>query len=427
MKMNTILYISKAFDLIKNRDNIQNNASSIEKTLLEVRENIINYGDDALKEYTKKFDGVPLNSLFVTQEEIQNVEIDEKLQEAITLAYGNIYLFHKAQYDALQSSLKTETTNGVMCWRKFTPIEKVGLYVPSGTAPLFSTVLMTALPAQIAGCKEIILSTPPQKDGKIHPAILFTAKICGVTKILKSGGAQAIFAMAYGTQSVPKVYKIFGPGNQFVDGAKRMVQNSVAIDMPAGPSEVMIVCDNTSNPKVIASDVLSQLEHDKNASSIIICNDIIHIEKINKEIYERIQKAPRKTILDSSITNYYAIFAENIEDSVDFINEYAPEHLIINMQNYKTFVEKINNAGSIFLGKYSAESIGDYASGTNHTLPTSGFARSFSGLSVESFGKFISFQEVSQEGFENIAKAVHIMAEAEGLYEHANAILTRKE
>ena len=424
MQMNTTLSILEAEILLQSR-NKSNQDSSLQESLRLIEAEIKNKGDDALKHFTQKFDGVVLANLFATKEEMQNAKIEKELEDAITLAYYNIKKFHMEQLQTLQTQKKVETTKGVVCWRKFTPIEKVGLYVPGGTAPLLSTVLMTAIPAQIAGCKEVILATPPQKDGTIHPAILFTAKLCGVQKILKAGGAQAIFAMAYGTQSVPSIYKIFGPGNKFVDGAKQMIQNTVAIDMPAGPSEVMVVCDVTANPKVIASDVLSQLEHDVLASAVLICNSKTYIEQINNAILERMQISPRWNIVEKSIKNYHPIYCKNLEESADFINVYAPEHLILNMQGYQNFAEKIINAGSVFLGKYAAESIGDYASGTNHTLPTNGFAKSFSGLSVESFGKFVTFQEISQEGFENISKPVKMMAEAEGLYEHANAIHTR--
>jgi histidinol dehydrogenase len=424
MQMNTTLSILEAEILLQSR-NKSNQDSSLQERLSSIEAAIKQNGDEALKHFTQKFDSVTLENLFVTEEEIQNAKVGKELEEAITLAYNNIKKFHMEQLQTLQTQKKVETTKGVVCWRKFTPIEKVGLYVPGGTAPLFSTVLMTAIPAKITGCKEIVLATPPQKDGTIHPAILFTAKLCGVKIILKAGGAQAIFAMAYGTKSVPKVYKIFGPGNKFVDGAKQMVQNTVAIDMPAGPSEVMVVCDVTANPNVIASDVLSQLEHDVLASAVLICNSKTHIEQINDAILERTQNAPRKEVIEKSISNYYAIYCDNLEESVSFVNNHAPEHLILNMNGYKNFVEKITNAGSVFLGKYAAESIGDYASGTNHTLPTNGFAKAFSGLSVESFGKFVTFQEVSQDGFNNIANSVKIMAKAEGLHEHANAIYTR--
>jgi len=424
MQINQTLGILEAEILLKNR-NKSNQDLSVQERLRSIEAAIKQNGDSALKELTQKFDGVTLENLFVMEEEIQNAKVGKELEEAITLAYNNIKKFHMEQLQTLQTQKKVETTKGVVCWRKFTPIEKVGLYVPGGTAPLFSTVLMTAIPAKITGCKEIVLATPPQKDGTIHPAILFTAKLCGVKIILKAGGAQAIFAMAYGTKSVPKVYKIFGPGNKFVDGAKQMVQNTVAIDMPAGPSEVMVVCDVTANPKVIASDVLSQLEHDVLASAVLICNSKTHIEQINDAILERTQNAPRKEVIEKSISNYYAIYCDNLEESVSFVNNHAPEHLILNMQGYQNFAEKITNAGSVFLGKYAAESIGDYASGTNHTLPTNGFAKAFSGLSVESFGKFVTFQEVSQDGFNNIANSVKIMAKAEGLHEHANAIYTR--
>ncbi|MDA0617177.1 MAG: histidinol dehydrogenase [Proteobacteria bacterium] len=422
--MNKTLNIVEANTLLNNRNKCEKDFPLFH-TLREIEESIKKNGDAALLEYTQKFDGIFLQNLFATQEEIQNATIEPELENAIKVAYNNIKKFHEEQFKSLQNQPIVETMQGVKCWRKFTPIEKVGLYVPAGTAPLFSTVLMTALPAQIAQCREIILATPPQKDGTIHPAILFTARLCGVKQILKVGGAQAIFAMAYGTQSVPKVYKIFGPGNKFVDGAKQMVQNTVAIDMPAGPSEVMVVCDNASNPQAVASDVLSQLEHDATASAILVCNSQKHIDAVNNCILARIQIAPRRQIIQKSLQNYHALLVENIADAVPFINEYAPEHLIINTQNYNELAEKIINAGSVFLGKYAAETIGDYASGTNHTLPTNGFAKAFSGLSVESFGKFVTFQEVDAAGFKNIAGVVSTMAKTEGLFEHANAVEVR--
>ncbi len=425
MEINGTLSLHEADFLLSERGKFAKDTTLLE-SLHQIEGDVRNTGDDALLHYTKKFDGVELTSLFATPEEINNAQIDEELESAITIAYNNIHKFHKSQYDYLQNQSKIETTDGVFCWRKFTPIEKVGLYVPAGSAPLFSTVLMTAIPAQIAGCKDITLATPPQKDGTIHPAILFTAKLCGIKNILKVGGAQAIFALAYGTKSIPKVYKIFGPGNKFVDGAKQMVQNTVAIDMPAGPSEVMIVCDDKSCTKAVASDALSQLEHDPTSSAIVICNAQKTIEEVNREIIARITKAPRHLIIERSIKNYYTIIADNLNNAIPLINEYAPEHLILNMQEYQRFAENIVNAGSVFLGKYSAESIGDYASGTNHTLPTSGFAKSFSGLSVEAFGKFVTFQEVSYDGFQNISNAVQIMSEQEGLFEHANAIAIRR-
>ncbi len=422
--MNTILNLSQAETLLQNRNKCEKDFSLLH-TLREIEEDIKKNGDDALFEYTKKFDGISLQNLFVTEEEIQNARIEPALENAITVAYRNIKKFHEEQFRTLQNQPIVETMQGVKCWRKFTPIEKVGLYVPAGTAPLFSTVLMTSVPAQIASCKEITIATPPQKDGTIHPAILFTARLCGVRRILKAGGAQAIFAMAHGTQSVSKVYKIFGPGNKFVDGAKQMVQNSVAIDMPAGPSEVMIICDETSNPQSVASDVLSQLEHDVSASAVLVCNSKKHIENINNYILNNAQTSLRKQICEKSLNNYNAVFVEEITDAIPFVNEYAPEHLIINTQNYNELSGKIVNAGSVFLGKYAAESIGDYASGTNHTLPTNGFAKAFSGLSVESFGKFITFQEVDKAGLQNIAGVVSTMAKAEGLFEHANAVEVR--
>lgn len=419
-----MITIKEAERLLKNRNKAECDFET-HHLLREIEENVKKNGDSALYELTEKFDGAKLENLYASKDEIDGAEISKELQNAIKMAYENIKKFHVEHLTGLQNQKKVETTQGVWCWRKFTPIEKVGIYVPAGSAPLFSTVLMTAIPAQIAGCKEVILATPPQKDGTIHPAILWTAKLCGVQKILKCGGGQAVFAMAYGTESVSKVSKIFGPGNKFVDGAKKMVQHSVAIDMPAGPSEVMVVCDANANAKIVASDVLSQLEHDPFANSVVVCSSKNLLTEIDKEVKNGVLSSKRREILEKSIKNFHLIFVENLKDSLPFINNFAPEHLILNIEGPYQFAEGLVNAGSVFVGKYSAESIGDYASGTNHTLPTNGFAKAFSGLGVESFGKFITFQEVLHQGFENIAKAVQIMAEEEGLFEHANAISVR--
>lgn len=382
-------------------------------------------GDDALRKYTMQFDRFQLDSILVSENEILEAEklVSNELKEAIALASKNIKIFHSAQKSTIN---KIETTPGVICWQKTVGIEKVGLYIPGGTAPLFSTVLMLAIPAQIAGCKEIVLCSPPDKKGKIHPAILYTAKISGVTKIYKLGGVQAIGAMAFGTETVPKIYKIFGPGNQFVMAAKQLVSmNTVAIDMPAGPSEVMVVADETSNPAFVASDLLSQAEHGTDSQVVLLANNIETINKIEAEIEIQIEKIPRKEIALKALSNSIFVVLENEKDCVELINEYAPEHLILSTKNYSEISEKVINAGSVFLGKFTPESAGDYASGTNHTLPTNGWARSYSGVNLDSFQKKITFQEITKEGIKNIGPAIEIMAAAEQLEAHKNAATLR--
>ncbi len=382
-------------------------------------------GDKALKKFTLQFDGVDLDSILVTKEEIDESEefIDSELKDAITLASKNITKFHAAQKSEIK---KIETTKGVVCWQKPVAIEKVGLYIPGGSAPLFSTVLMLAIPAQIAGCKEIILCSPPNKKGKIHPAILYAAKISGVTQIYKLGGVQAIGAMAFGTETVPKTYKIFGPGNQFVMAAKQLVSmNDVAIDMPAGPSEVLVVADDTSNPAFVASDLLSQAEHGPDSQVILVANRLEIVEKVLTEIERQVIMLPRGKIASKALEHSILIVQENRDEQIGFINEYAPEHLIISTKNYAEIAEKITNAGSVFLGEYTPESAGDYASGTNHTLPTNGWARSYSGVNLDSFLRKITFQEISKEGLKNIGPAIEKMAAAEELEAHKNAISLR--
>jgi histidinol dehydrogenase len=382
-------------------------------------------GDEALRKYTLQFDGVKLDSFLVTEKELTEVElqIDEELKVAINLASKNIQTFHAAQITQIK---KTETTSGVVCWQKPMPIEKVGLYIPGGTAPLFSTVLMLAVPAQIAGCKEIVLCSPPNKKGKIHPAILYAAKISGVTQIYKLGGVQAIGAMAFGTQTIPKTYKIFGPGNQFVVAAKQLVSmNDVSIDMPAGPSEVLVVADETSNAAFVASDLLSQAEHGADSQVVLVANNQEVVENVLTEIELQIKNLPRGKTATKALENSILIVMGNFKEQIDLINEYAPEHLIISTKNYPDYIDKITNAGSVFLGEYTPESAGDYASGTNHTLPTNGWARSYSGVNLDSFLKKITFQEISKEGLKNIGPAIEIMAAAEELEAHKNAITLR--
>ena len=382
-------------------------------------------GDEALRKYTLQFDGVKLDSFLATEKELTEAElqIDEKLKVAINLASKNIQTFHAAQITQIK---KTETTSGVVCWQKPVPIEKVGLYIPGGTAPLFSTVLMLAIPAQIAGCKEIVLCSPPNKEGKIHPAILYAAKISGVTQIYKLGGVQAIGAMAFGTQTIPKTYKIFGPGNQCVVAAKQLVSmNDVSIDMPAGPSEVLVVADETSNAAFVASDLLSQAEHGADSQVVLVANNQEVVENVLTEIELQIKNLPRGKTATKALENSILIVMGNFKEQIDLINEYAPEHLIISTKNYPDYIDKITNAGSVFLGEYTPESAGDYASGTNHTLPTNGWVRSYSGVNLDSFLKKITFQEISKEGLKNIGPAIEIMAAAEELEAHKNAITLR--
>ncbi len=382
-------------------------------------------GDKALRKYTLQFDNVQLDSFLVSNEEIEEANrlVDSELKNAIQLAIENISKFHSSQKSEIK---KIETQKGVTCWQKAVPIEKVGLYIPGGTAPLFSTVLMLALPAKIAGCKEILLCSPPDKNGKIHPAILYAAKVAGVTQIYKLGGVQAIGAMAYGTETVPASYKIFGPGNQYVMAAKQLVSmNDVSIDMPAGPSEVLVVADETSNPAFVASDLLSQAEHGIDSQVVLITNKIDVAEKVLTEIENQVKYLPRGKTACKALKNSVFVIQENFEDQIDLINEYAPEHLIISTKNYTKYIDKIMNAGSVFLGEYTPESAGDYASGTNHTLPTNGWAKSYSGVNLDSFTKMITFQEISKEGLKNIGPAIEKMAEAEELDAHKNAVTLR--
>ncbi|MGL5317824.1 MAG: histidinol dehydrogenase [Bacteroidales bacterium] len=402
---------------------------SLKQEMLEVVSDIIRNvaaeGDQALFQYALKFDKVSLDSLSVPLSEIEESEyqIDESLQAAILAAADNIRMFHAAQ---LAKTIEIETIPGVKCYQKSLPIQSVGLYIPGGTAPLFSTVLMLAIPAQIAGCKEIILCTPCDSEGKIAPAVLFAARICGVHRIFRIGGAQAIAAMAIGTESIPKVNKIFGPGNNYVTLAKQLVSTeNVAIDMPAGPSEVLILADETANPSFIAADLLSQAEHGNDSQSILVCNSKRFATEVIEEVYQQLEKLSRADFARMSLTNSKAFVFENVDEMIDFSNSYAPEHLIIATKNYNTIADKIISAGSVFLGNWTPESAGDYASGTNHTLPTNGWAESYSGVNLDSFIKKITFQEITPEGLGNIGPIVETMAKAEGLDAHSNAVTIR--
>ncbi len=382
-------------------------------------------GDSALRELTLQFDKVSVETLLVTKAEIQQAEksLSEDLKNAIRTAAGNIEKFHAAQK---RDVVKIETMPGVTCWRNAVGIDKVGIYIPGGSAPLFSTVLMLGVPAKLAGCKEVVLCSPPDKSGNINAAILFAAQLVGVTKIFKVGGAQAIAAMAFGTESIPKVYKIFGPGNQYVTKAKQLItEEGVAIDMPAGPSEVLVMADKSANASFVAADLLSQAEHGEDSQVILVLNDESLLAPIQNEIEKQLNTLPRKAIAEKSLANSRVIIIRNQSESIDFVNEYAPEHLIINTQNNDAISDKITNAGSIFLGNFSPEAIGDYASGTNHTLPTNGYAKAFAGVALESFMKYITYQQLNEEGIRALGPVVEKMAEAEELIGHKNAVTIR--
>lgn len=395
--------------------------SSVKNILARVKQG----GDYTLKEFTRQFDKVELNELAVSTKEIQQAvdRLDAKLKQAIQTAAANIEKFHRAQ---LREVMKVETMKGVSCWRKGVPIDTVGIYIPGGTAPLFSTVLMLAIPAKLAGCREIVLVSPPDKQGNIHPAILFAAQLTGVTKIFKVGGAQAVAALAYGTESIPKVNKIFGPGNQYVTKAKQLVnQQGVAIDMPAGPSEVLVWADESATSAFVAADLLSQAEHGTDSQVMLVVNSAEIAEKIQQEVQQQLTSLPRREIAEQALRNSRGLVFDNEAVALDFVNTYAAEHLIINTKNADALAEKIINAGSVFIGNYTPEAAGDYASGTNHTLPTNGYATAYAGVSVESFLKYITFQKISEEGIKNLGPVVEIMAEAEELIGHKNAISIR--
>jgi len=397
----------------------------IEKTVNQIFEDILRNGNAAVQKYTDLFDGVSLENNIVSVEEIDEAitEVSQELKEAIKLAKDNITKFHIAQKT---DKLFVETANGISCWQEKKAIQKVGLYIPGGTAPLFSTVLMLAIPATIAGCKEIVLCSPPNKEGKIHSAILYAADLCGVTKIIKVGGIQAIAAYTFGTETVPKVYKIFGPGNQFVTVAKQLATKyGVAIDMPAGPSELLVVADDSANASYVASDLLSQAEHGADSQVILVSTSKKMIDKVSIEIQKQLLELPRVDIAQKAIANSKSIFVENDETALALINEYGPEHFIVCTNNNNFYIDNIENAGSVFIGNYTPESAGDYASGTNHTLPTNGFSKAYSGVNLDSFTKSITFQKISKEGIKNIGKAIEVMAEAEGLQAHKNAVSIR--
>lgn len=382
-------------------------------------------GDAALKEFTKKFDGAEVEHIKVTAQEITQAiqSLSGELKSAILTASKNIEVFHAAQNRSVE---KIETMHGVTCWRKATPIQKVGIYIPGGTAPLFSTVLMLGVPARLAGCVEVVLCSPPDKNGSINPAILFAAQLTGITKIFKVGGAQAIAAMAYGTESIPQVSKIFGPGNQYVTKAKQIVsQQGIAIDMPAGPSEVLVIADEAANPAFVAADLLSQAEHGADSQVVLVSTTQNILDKVQAEVAKQLAALPRKELAQEALNNSLSINFANESTLVDFVNAYAPEHLIINTTNNRELEQQIVNAGSIFLGAYTPEAAGDYASGTNHTLPTNGFAKAFGGVSLESFTKYITIQEITKAGLQVIGPVVEIMAEAEQLKAHAQAVRVR--
>ncbi len=393
----------------------------VNQIFLEIKKD----GDKAVKKYTTLFDKVDLESAFVTEKTVENASktVSLELQKAIGLAKSNIEKFHALQQEKVRV---VETSKGVKCWRESRAIERVGIYIPGGSAPLFSTILMLGIPAKLAGCDEIVLCTPPDSDGDINPAILFTAKLVGITKIFAVGGIQAIGAMTFGTKSIPKVDKIFGPGNQYVTAAKQIAQNyGVAIDLPAGPSEVLVIADDLCNPEFVAADLLSQAEHGVDSQVILLSDSENVVVDTLKELKQQLRALPRKDIAGLALKNSKAIVLNSIDDCVKFSNEYAPEHLILAVKNFNDYTSKVINAGSVFLGTYSCESAGDYASGTNHTLPTNGYARNYSGVSLDSFVKKITFQELSKEGIQNIGPAIILMAEAEQLIAHKNAVSVR--
>jgi len=397
----------------------------IEDTVNQIFRDIQQNGDFAVAKYTSIFDGVELDDITVSEDEIKEASknISNELKNAIRKAKQNIETFHKAQKT---SKVEVETTRGVLCWQEKRPIEKIGLYIPGGTAPLFSTVLMLAIPAQIAGCKDIVLCSPPNKEGKIANEILFAAQLCGCTKIIKVGGIQAIAGLTFGTNIIPKVYKIFGPGNQFVTVAKQLsTKYGTAIDMPAGPSELLVVADDSANASYIASDLLSQAEHGTDSQVILVSDSKKLINSVSSEILKQVLDLPRKDIAKKALQNSKAFLIENVDEALKLINNYGPEHLIIATKNNAFFIDNIVNAGSVFIGNYSPESAGDYASGTNHTLPTNGFAKAYSGVNLDSFTKSITFQKISKKGLMNIGKTIELMAEAEGLQAHKNAVSIR--
>ncbi|MCX7548415.1 histidinol dehydrogenase [Xanthomarina sp. F1114] len=398
---------------------------NLEDTVNHIFNDVQRNGNNAISKYTELFDGIALKSNMVAKVDIEKAsnQISNELKNAIKLAKNNIEKFHKAQKT---NKVQVETMTGVSCWQEKRPIEKIGLYIPGGTAPLFSTVLMLAIPAQIAGCKEIVLCSPPNKQGKIANEILYAAQLCGVTKIFMVGGIQAIAGLTFGTESMPQVYKIFGPGNQFVTVAKQLATKfGVAIDMPAGPSELLVVADDSANAAYVASDLLSQAEHGTDSQVVLVSTSKYLIKDVQNEILKQLKGLPRKDMVEKALSKSKFIYLENDKDAMDLINEYAPEHFIICSKNQEFFINNVMNAGSVFIGNYTPESAGDYASGTNHTLPTNGFSKSYSGVNLDSFTKSITFQNISKEGLKNIGNAIELMAEAEGLQAHKNAVTIR--
>lgn len=400
-------------------------STSLFDTVQKVLDDVRTHGDDAVKKYTEQFDKVNLDTFEVTREEIAEAEklVSSDLKQAIEMARRNIWKFHSEQQHDLP---EIQTSPGVYCWQKAIAIQKVGLYIPGGTAPLFSTVLMLGIPAQIAECNEVVLCTPPNKEGKIHPAVLYAAKVAGVHRIFKIGGTQAIAAMAYGTETVPKVYKIFGPGNQYVTAAKQLVSlKDVAIDMPAGPSEVEVIIDETANPTFVAADLLSQAEHGVDSQSILITVSEKQVDPVLEQLELQLEQLPRKEFARKALENSKIIVLKTLEEAVEMTNEYAPEHLIISTRYYMGVAANIINAGSVFLGNYTPESAGDYASGTNHTLPTNGYAKAYNGVNLDSYVRKVTFQQITQEGLTNLSNAIILMAENEDLMAHSNAVKVR--
>jgi len=401
------------------------NLDSLDQAVDDIFFNVQELGDDALIDYTSRFDKVDIKSIFISQKKISDSvnEISSDLKAAIETAYANIYKFHASQ---VLKEQKIETSEGVVCWQKSYPINPVGLYIPGGTAPLFSTVLMLGIPAKIAGCKDVMLCSPPQKDGQIHPATLFAAQLCGIEKIFSVGGAQAIAAMTMGTESIPKVNKIFGPGNQYVTAAKQKAMKfGVSIDLPAGPSEVLVYADDTGNPEYIAADLLSQAEHGTDSQVILVVNSESIAKATMSEVLDQTKTLPRKEIVEQCLKNSVALVIEDISEAFEFINDYAPEHFIIASSESEKYIPLIQNAGSVFLGNYSPESAGDYASGTNHTLPTSGFAKSYSGTNLDAYVKKITFQRLSKKGIRKLGDTIMTMAREEQLEAHARAVEVR--
>ncbi|MGJ1204369.1 histidinol dehydrogenase [Sphingobacterium lactis] len=427
--LNTYIYADltpeKMADLL-DRNTDPNHA--IQDTVLSIIEDVQQHGDAALKSYAKQFDKVELEKLYLDSDDIDNLAmtISRDQMRALEIAFQNIHKFHQTQ---LKRERTVETMPGVKCWREVRPIEKVGLYIPGGSAVLPSTLLMLGVPARIAGCKEIVVCSPPQNNGKINGFVAYCLKLLKIDKIYLVGGAQAVAAMAFGTQSIPKVNKIFGPGNQFVTKAKGIIQGmtDVSIDMPAGPSEVLVIADETANPAYVAADLLAQAEHGIDSQAVLVTTSSQLADQVNQELKAQLDVLPRKELAAKAIENSYTVVTDNIQEAMDFSNRYAPEHLIIESDDWKPLINKVQNAGSVFLGHLTPESAGDYASGTNHTLPTSGYARSYSGVSVDSFVKKITFQHITEQGLDQIGSTIEILAELEGLQAHKNAVSIRKK